>query len=262
MKISVLTPAYEAGGYLKRAITSVMAQEDPNFEHIIVDGGSKDGTLDLLQQFPHLTWISEQDRGQSDAMNKAFDLATGDIIVYLNADDWFAPGAFAAVRSHFELHPQADIVVGNLTLVEGTKETLIIPEVAYTRILQHFKYVFPINPVAYFYKRTVQEDFGRFPLKESHTMDFYFLLKTFGKFKAEKISANLGYFDMRVDTKTGASNARNNCRNCLIRYAFLHNPKILPFYLYAYVINELRTLYWQRIKQPVLKMTSSSINLS
>ncbi len=97
MKISVITPSYNSANTIETAIKSVLAQDYKNYEHIVVDGASTDGTLDILKRHPHLTWISEPDRGQVHAMNKGFAMATGDIIVNLNADDQFLQGAFSAV---------------------------------------------------------------------------------------------------------------------------------------------------------------------
>lgn len=89
LKISVVTPTLNSCEDLEIAIRSVIDQNYTNFEHIIIDGGSIDGTIELLNKYKHLTWLSEPDDGQADAMNKGFDLTTGDIIVYLNSDDYF-----------------------------------------------------------------------------------------------------------------------------------------------------------------------------
>ena len=112
LKISVITPSFNSGEYLEDAIQSVLIQQYPSFEHIVVDGGSTDGTMDILRKYNHITWISEPDKGQSDAMNKGFKMSTGDIIVYLNADDYFLPGAFNRVIPYFDAG--AEFVVGNI----------------------------------------------------------------------------------------------------------------------------------------------------
>src|SRR5688572_20049864 len=101
MKISVLTPCLNSSKWLRRAIESVLKQDYANWEHIVVDGGSNDGTIELIKSYDHLVWISEPDNGQSDAMNKAFGMASGDIIVYLNADDWFDDAVFQEVVENF-----------------------------------------------------------------------------------------------------------------------------------------------------------------
>lgn len=96
-RISIITPSYQQGKYIERAIKSVMDQDYSNIEHIIIDGGSSDNTLDILRKYPHIKWISEKDEGQSDALNKGFRMATGDIIGWLNCDDYYEQDAFSRV---------------------------------------------------------------------------------------------------------------------------------------------------------------------
>ena len=98
MKFSVVTPSFNQAGFIERTLASVEAQRGPfEVEHIVVDGGSTDGTLDVLRRHPGLRWISERDAGQSDAINKGFRMATGEVLAWLNSDDLYEPGALAAV---------------------------------------------------------------------------------------------------------------------------------------------------------------------
>ncbi len=85
-KISVLIPSFNQGKYIEENIQSVLNQNYPNFEHIIIGGGSSDNTVGILKKYPHLIWVSEPDEGQSDALNKGVDMATGDIIGWINSD--------------------------------------------------------------------------------------------------------------------------------------------------------------------------------
>jgi glycosyltransferase involved in cell wall biosynthesis len=112
-KISVVTPSYNQGRYIGETIESVIAQEYPNLEYIVVDGGSTDETSEVLRRYrADLTHvISERDRGQSDALNKGFRLATGEIFCWLNSDDQFAPGALFAVAMAFATN-DVDMVSG------------------------------------------------------------------------------------------------------------------------------------------------------
>lgn len=100
--VSIVTPSLNQGSYLRQAIESVRAQTYPAIEHIVVDGGSTDGTLDILREYPELRWISEPDRGQSHALNKGFALASGDVLGWLNSDDAYEPSAVAEAVAAIE----------------------------------------------------------------------------------------------------------------------------------------------------------------
>src|ERR1700748_3664539 len=138
MKISVLTPSYNTGKYVEREIQSVINQRYESFEHIIVDGGSKDDSLAIFKKYDHLIWVSEPDKGQSDAMNKAFNISTGDIIVYLNADDEFAPNAFTEIITAFKNKPDTDMVVGNLVYIHPQGSNIRVPSHKYSDIVQYW----------------------------------------------------------------------------------------------------------------------------
>jgi len=103
MKISVITPSFNQGIFIERTIASIAAQRSTvDVEHIVVDGGSTDDTLDILKRHEdHITWISEPDEGQSDAINKGFHMATGDILAWLNSDDTYEPGSLQTVTETF-----------------------------------------------------------------------------------------------------------------------------------------------------------------
>lgn len=102
-KISIVTPSYNQGGFIEETIRSVLLQGYPNLEYMVVDGGSSDSTMAILQKYGHLLthWSSEPDSGQSDAINKGFSRCTGQILAYLNSDDFYAPGALFAVAGRW-----------------------------------------------------------------------------------------------------------------------------------------------------------------
>lgn len=233
-KISVLTPSYNASKYIEKAIQSVLVQNYANFEHIIFDGGSQDGTIEILQKYPHLIWVSEKDKGQSDAMNKAFEKSTGNIIVYLNADDYFEPNAFNIIIEAFKNNADIDMVVGNLKWDLGTHQEIITPEIEYLKILYHFKYHFPYNPVSYFYTRDLQNKVGKFSLQENYAMDYVFLLRAFQLCKPLKINATLGCFVMTGENNTGKVNPLLRCKKVAIRHCYKHDKLQLPIYIFRY----------------------------
>lgn len=120
MKLSVITPSYNYARFIPNAIDSTSA-DGACVEHIVMDGGSDDGTQEVLASYgDRLTWRSEPDKGQSDALNKALSLANGDIIGWLNADDFYLPGALDRVIREFENDPELDVLYGDTVLVDGT----------------------------------------------------------------------------------------------------------------------------------------------
>jgi glycosyltransferase involved in cell wall biosynthesis len=110
--ISIITPSLNRAGFIVEAIESVLSQDYPAIEHIIVDGGSTDGTLDILKRYPHLRVISEPDQGLYDAINKGIRLARGEIIGLLNTDDCYAPNVFSPLAACFLENPDTLCVCG------------------------------------------------------------------------------------------------------------------------------------------------------
>ena len=201
-KVSVITPSYDAEQYIECAIKSVLLQNYPNFEHIIVDGNSSDGTVEILKKYPHLKWLSESDKGQSDAMNKGFKISSGEIIVYLNADDYFEKGAFDAILPYFL--EGADFVMGKIKVLRDNGSSWINdPEADFREMLKWWqKDAFCFNPVGYFYRREVQEAVGGFDIQNNSTMDLDFLLNCARRYEFVKIDRVLGTFRLIEGTKT------------------------------------------------------------
>lgn len=202
MKISVLTPSFNSGKYIERSIKSVIGQTYGNWEHIIVDGNSSDNTISILKKYEHLQWISEPDSGQSEAMNKAFNMSEGDMIVYLNADDFFYDDALEKMINILKRNREYDIVVGNLhVLKDGDKFSSLNATINW-KDLAILKGRFPMNPVSYMYKRKVQEKIGGFPINEHYTMDYWFLLRAFYYFKTIKVDDFFGCFAFVENNKS------------------------------------------------------------
>jgi len=115
-RISIITPSFNQARYIEETIKSVERQNYGNIEHIVMDGGSTDGTVEILRKYPHLIWFAESDHGQADALNKGLNKATGDIIGWINSDDFYERDIFPSVARCFD-DPSVLWVVGNLTYV-------------------------------------------------------------------------------------------------------------------------------------------------
>ena len=118
-KISVVTPSFNGIHTIRATIASVARQVYPRFEHIVVDGGSTDGTLEVLKSAPGLTWLSESDEGHYHAMEKGTRMASGELVIILNADDCLRPGVLAEVGAAYAKHREWDGVFGDVVYVDG-----------------------------------------------------------------------------------------------------------------------------------------------
>ena len=105
-KISLVTPSFNQGQYIEETIKSVLGQKYPNLEYLVEDGGSTDGTLRIFKKYTKgIRWTSQKDKGQSDALNHGFRKTTGEIVAYLNSDDYLLPHALAKVAVFFRKNP-------------------------------------------------------------------------------------------------------------------------------------------------------------
>ncbi len=121
-KVSIITPSFNQGRFLEAAIQSVLGQTYPNIEYIVVDGGSKDESLEVIKAYRSrfAWWVSEKDRGHADALNKGFSHATGEILAWLNSDDLYFPNAVAEAVSVLQEHPEVGMVYGDAQLIDDT----------------------------------------------------------------------------------------------------------------------------------------------
>jgi len=135
--ISILTPSYNQGAFIEQTIQSVLAQNDSCVEHIVIDGGSTDETVAILTRYPHLKWISEKDRGQGDSLNKGLAMATGELVGWINSDDFYAPDVFRRVRQAFEDRSVRWLIgdVVNYYQASTAEHCIPSPTVTYERLI-------------------------------------------------------------------------------------------------------------------------------
>jgi glycosyltransferase involved in cell wall biosynthesis len=125
-RVSIVTPSFNQAQFLEQTIKSVLVQDYPNIEYFIVDGGSLDGSVDILKKYADkLTWwISEKDTGQADAINKGMSRMNGEIIAWLNSDDYYLPGAVRSAVDTFARHPEAVLIYGDVQAVDANGNTI------------------------------------------------------------------------------------------------------------------------------------------
>ena len=122
--VTIITPSYNQAQYLEETIQSVLSQNYPRLEYFIVDGGSKDGSPEIIRKYADRLawWVSEKDRGQADAINKGFARATGEIVAWLNSDDLYQPGAIASAVAELMDHPECGMVFGDVISIDANSQ--------------------------------------------------------------------------------------------------------------------------------------------
>lgn len=183
--ISIITPVYNGEKYIEACIKVIIDQNCPDVEHIIVDGASTDKTVDIIKLYadiyPHIRWISEKDKGQSDAMNKGIAMAKGEIISFLNVDDFYQPNVLNRALEIFPSLPVPSILVGNCNLWDDKDKLVVVNKPVNFRLSSLLQGLndknFPTNPSAYFYHTCLHQQVGLYKVDEHYAMDLDFLLR-------------------------------------------------------------------------------------
>lgn len=214
--ISIVTPSYQHAQYIERTLDSVLNQEYPALEYIVIDGGSSDGTLDILRSYERrcaqcFQWISEPDRGQADAINKGFARATGDIMGWLNSDDCYAPGALRAVNDFFQAHPEAMFVYGDALGIDQadqhygvrlhTGKRAQYPESDAEVLIK--RYDFLVQP-ACFWRASLWHSLGALDTELRYTMDYEYWMRAAARFPMHYLPVTLAHERLYGQAKTGS----------------------------------------------------------
>ncbi|WP_222104444.1 glycosyltransferase family 2 protein [Halorubrum ezzemoulense] len=204
--LSIITPSYNQSGYISKNIESVLSQSNNDIEHIIIDGGSDDDTLDILREYEdsyNLRWVSEPDRGQTHAINKGFQMANGEWIGWQNSDDFYQANAFKIFRKELKKNPQADAIYGDLVIVDEKGEPMSKKFTTRpSKFVQRQWSLFASNQ-SLFIRRSVLEEI--FPLDEEleYTMDAELTWKLLdGNYNLVHVAEALGAFRIQPEAKT------------------------------------------------------------
>jgi glycosyltransferase involved in cell wall biosynthesis len=175
--VSIVTPSFQQGKFIERTIESVLGQDYPHIEYLVLDGGSTDRTQEVLEAYAHrIRWISRGDRGQSDAINRGLRAARGEILAYLNSDDTYRPGAVRKAVSYLVAHPTCDLVYGQGRFIDQDDNVVgSLPSPPFDG--ENFaKECFICQP-ATFWRRRLHDRIGYFDEDEHLVMDYEFFLR-------------------------------------------------------------------------------------
>ncbi|WP_204103814.1 MULTISPECIES: glycosyltransferase family 2 protein [Spirulina sp. CCY15215] len=206
LKFSVITPSYNQGRFIDRTIQSVLKQSDRHFEYLICDGRSTDNTLEIIQQYEgQLTWLSECDRGQADAVNKGISRTTGEIIAWLNSDDIYYPQTLQTVREIFTTYPQVQVVYGDADIVDA-KDNIIGSYPTHPWNYHYLKQICYLCQPAVFFRRQLVDKYGSLNSCLEYCMDYELWLRYGAKtpfyYLPQKLAASRSY----------SANKTNRCK--------------------------------------------------
>jgi glycosyltransferase involved in cell wall biosynthesis len=207
---SIITPVFNGESFIAGCIESVVTQNCVGVEHIVVDGGSTDRTVEILREkaraHSHLRWISEPDRGQSDALNKGIAMARADYIGILNADDYYEPEALRRVATIIKDLPSPRFITGDCNVLTASDKLFHInrPKVPkFENIMVDDQlWPWPYNPAAYFYPKAIHNIVGPYNVEEHQGMDFEFILAAVQVIEPLYIDVVLGNWRHLPGTKT------------------------------------------------------------
>ena len=201
--VSIVTPSLNQGVYIEDAIRSVLEQDYPHVEHIVADGGSTDGTLAVLHRYSHLIWVSEPDRGQADAVNKGFAMASGDIFGWLNADDLYLPGAVSAAVEALQESGCA-LVHGGWRQIDEEGRTIKDVEPVPFEYQRQLEVANRVAQPGGFFTRHAFEAVGGLDVSYRYAMDYELWLKIGARFDVCHVDRVLGAFRYHPHSKTVA----------------------------------------------------------
>jgi glycosyltransferase involved in cell wall biosynthesis len=247
--ITIVMPSLNMNRFIRTSIDSVLSQDYPSFELIVTDGGSKDGTLDTLHSYgDRIRWISEKDHGQSDAINKGFRVARGEIYSWLNADDISEPGSFRAIGECFAQHPETQWVMSHVSEIDEYGKEINRWVTRYKHwwlrhySLRTFLVENYISQMGVFMRRSAYEAVGGVAERIQYAMDYDLELRLAKRWEPRLVDRFVAKFRLHSSSKTVAgvdktfasdfqiAKTHAGGRRTLVALHWLNNKKIIFAY--------------------------------
>jgi glycosyltransferase involved in cell wall biosynthesis len=259
--ISIVTPSFNQADFIVEALESVRSQNADNYEHLVMDGMSTDGTVDLLRnhvarsEHKNIVWISERDTGQSEALNKGFQRAKGEIIGWLNSDDRYRPDCFEHVVRAFEENPDVDIVYGDYLMVDAVGTVLKIRrEIEFNAFVLLYHRVLYIPTTATFFRRRVFDEGNWLDETLQYAMDLEFFIRLSERgYRFKHIPQLLADFRMQPNSKTCSYPDRQRMEHRKVIVAAapivrrLRNPRVRGLVLVLFGLLASIRRYWEKL---------------
>lgn len=203
MKVSIVTPSFNQAAYIEKSILSVLQQSYENIEYIIIDGGSSDGSVEVIKKYQDQLsyWVSEQDDGQTHAIRKGFDIATGDIYAWLNADDAYSLDTVSKVVEYLKHNIEVDLVYGNRLAIDENGRVLYRKKMLPIGANSIFSSMI-VGQESCFWRRSIYKSVGGLDPKVKFSMDYDFFSRIAQKGRFHYVPELWAAFRMHEDSRT------------------------------------------------------------
>jgi len=242
MKLTVILVVLNNKTFIAQAIENFLSQACPEADLLIMDGASSDGTLSIIQEYARnysqISYVSEKDAGQSNAMNKGLKIAQGEFVSFLNVDDYYSEGVLNEVVSLLQADSSIDFITGNCHVWDAQGELIYLNRP--TPIEKHHVlsgYHFPVNPTAYFYRKSIHEKIGFYNETNHYNMDLEFIIQTVLQYKITYVDRIWGNFRMLPNSKTFSEQSANILevrKEELLKKYLRKESFVLQFQVYLY----------------------------
>ncbi|MBI3737485.1 MAG: glycosyltransferase [Chloroflexi bacterium] len=242
--VSIVTPSFNQARYLEAAIQSVLSQDYPRLEYIIVDGGSTDGSVDIIKKYQSRLawWVSEPDKGQTDALNKGFARAKGDILAWLNSDDTYEPGVVAAAVKFFQNHPEVGMVYGDANYINEAGRVIGKFPAAQTDLRRLRQGYVHIPQQASFFRGNLWREVGPLDPSFYFAMDYDLWVRLAARSQLKYVPQTWANFRLHTAGKTIAADDR--CWPEMIRVHYRDGGSFFSVIIAKYFIRKLVAPLW------------------
>ena len=242
--VSIVTPSFNHVNFIEATMKSVLMQDYPNIEYMVVDGGSNDGTVDVIQKYADKLawWVSEKDKGQTDAINKGFNRAKGEFLAWINSDDTYEPGAVSAAVAYLQEHPEVGMVYGDCNFINENGNVIgkfNSAQTDYQLLRQGYVH---IPQQTMFFRRELWEQVGPLDPSFYFAMDYDLWTRIAARSKIQYVPQTWANFRLHTSGKTIIADDR--CWPEMIRVHYRDGGSFFSVIVAKYYIRKMIAPLW------------------
>ena len=254
MLVSIVTPSFNQDRYIEDTIQSVLAQDYPQIEYRIVDGGSTDNTVGVIRKYESKLagWVSEKDKGQTDAINKGFAQAKGDILAWINSDDTYEPGAVSAAVRYLQEHPDVGMVYGDCNFIDASGDVIgkfNAAQTSYSLLRQGYSH---IPQQTMFFRAELWRQVGPLDPSFYFAMDYDLWTRIAARAEIKYVPQTWANFRLHGSGKTLLADDR--CWPEMLRVHYRDGGSFFSVIVAKYYLRKLAAPFWNWRRQKMLKL--------